>query len=326
MTNLDKIATHPLQTSTWAEFRRKWGNEVLETPYGIMTLHRLPFTNYKIAIFEKGPAPTHEMLIDLKKTAKEKNIIFIRCEPNVPKSPKLVELMKAEGAVQGRRIFTPTTFQIDLTPTEEELMKSFTSKTRYNIRLAERRGVKVKEDNSDKAFEKYLQLTTETVNRQGFYAHTRKYHKLMWEYLKKAGIAHLLTATYHPPTHEASEGQGNEIITTWILFVWKDFLYYPYGASTEKHKNVMANNLMMWEAIKFGKRNHLKTFDLWGREEGKGFTKFKEGYNPKIIEFLGTWDLVINKPLYYIYRVGEALRWPTLKIAAKAGLSRHRFS
>lgn len=87
----------------------------------------------------------------------------------------------------------------------------------------------------------------------------------------------------------------------------------------------MANNLMMWEAIKFGRTNKLTTFDLWGREEGKGFTKFKEGYNPKVIEFLGTWDLVIDKPLYTIYRVAEKIRWPTLKLAAQFGLSRHRF-
>jgi len=314
MNNLDKLAEHPLQTSAWAEFRRSWGNEILETKWGILTVHSLPFTSYRIAIFEKGPTPTKEMLVGLKKIASENNIVFIKLESNCLKSEKLIELVKSEGAVEGKRLFTPTTFQIDLTPNEEDLMKSFTGKTRYNIRLAERKGVKVCEDNSDKAFQKYLDLTRETTQRQGFYAHTEKYHRLMWNILKKAGIAHLFRATY----------QG-EIITTWILFSWRDFLYYPYGASTEKHKEVMANNLMMWESIKFGKKLGLTTFDLWGREEGKGFTKFKEGYNPKVVEFLGTWDLVINKPIYKIYRITETLRWKILKISAKIGLSRHRF-
>ena len=128
----------------------------------------------------------------------------------------------------------------------------------------------------------------------------------MWQYLKPAGIAHLLTATYR-----------GEVITAWILFVWKDFLYYPYGASTDKYKNVMANNLMMWEAICLGRSLGLKTFDLWGREEGKGFTRFKEGYNPKVIEFIGSWDLVINKPLYYLYRIAEGLRWKFLRLKAR---------
>jgi lipid II:glycine glycyltransferase (peptidoglycan interpeptide bridge formation enzyme) len=303
-----------LQTSAWAEFRQKWGNEVVETKFGILTLHKLPFTSHKIAMFEKGPAPTKTMLTDLKKIGKERNLVFIKLEPNCVKSDKLVKLVQSEGIIAGRRLFTPTTFWIDLTPSEEDLMKSFSSKTRYNIRLAQKKGVTVKEDDSDKAFERYLDLTRETVSRQGFYAHTEKYHRLMWDILKKAGIAHLLTATY----------QG-EIITTWILFTWKNFLYYPYGASTEKHKEVMANNLMMWGAIKFGKKMGLTTFDLWGREEGKGFTKFKEGYNPKVIEFLGTWDLVINKPLYAVYKIAEWIRWPVLKVSAQFGLSKHRF-
>ncbi len=311
---LDKIATHPLQTSAWAEFRKTWGNEILETKFGILTLHKLPFVKQKIGMFIKGPTPTKEMLADLKKIGHQNNLIFIKLEPNTEKNGLLIDLMKGAGAVMGKTLFTPTTFWIDLTPAEDDLMKSFSSKTRYNIRLAGRNGVTVKEDDGDDAFDKYLELTRETVSRQGFYAHTEKYHRLMWSILKKAGIAHLMTATY----------QG-EIITTWILFKWKNFLYYPYGASTEKHKNVMANNLMMWEAIKFGKKNKLSTFDLWGREEGKGFTKFKEGYNPKVIEFLGTWDLIVNKPAYNLYKLAEAVRWPALKLAAKLGLSKTRF-
>jgi lipid II:glycine glycyltransferase (peptidoglycan interpeptide bridge formation enzyme) len=321
--DLDKIATHPLQTSSWAEFRRKWGNEVAETKYGILTLHRLGFSNTKIGIFEKGPMPTEEMIKDVKVLGKKEGLVFIKLEPNyvVKKGgmscadkDKAINLLKKYGAVPGKTLFTPTTFWVDLKPSEDEVMKSFSGKTRYNIRVAQRNGVTVKEDNSDKAFDRYLELTRETVNRQGFYAHTEKYHRLMWKILKKAEIAHLLAANY----------QG-EIITTWILFAWKDFLYYPYGASTEKNKNVMANNLMMWEAIKFGKKLGLTTFDLWGREEGKGFTKFKEGYNPKVIEFLGTWDLVINKPLYSIYRLAEKIRWLVLKLLAGFGLSKYKF-
>ncbi len=332
MTNkIDEIATHPLQTTYWEDFRKAWGNEVLETPWGILTVHKIPATSYKLAIFEKGPAPSREMLIGLRDIAQNNNIIFIKLEPNVgweilnskfqiPNKSELIKILKENGAVPGKRFFTPTTFWIDLTKSEEDLLKSFTSKTRYNIRLAERKGVKVKEDNSEKAFQSYLDLTRETTQRQAFFAHTEKYHRLMWKYLgesqeiKDKRIAHLMTATYR-----------GKIITTWILFTWKNFLYYPYGASTNEHKEVMANNLMMWEAIKFGKKLGLTTFDLWGREEGKGFTKFKEGYNPKVIEFLGTWDLVVNKSIYWIYRVAEGIRWKILKTSARIGLSRHRF-
>ena len=155
----------------------------------------------------------------------------------------------------------------------------------------------------------------ETVSRQGFYAHNKRYHELMWKCLK-GNIAHLLVARYK-----------GRIIAAWIVFAYKGFLYYPYGASSSNpdYYRLMPSALLMWEAIKFGKKLGLTTFDLWGREEGKGFTKFKEGYRPHVIEFLGTWDLVINKPLYYLYRLAETIRWPTLKLVANFGLSKHRF-
>lgn len=322
MTNkINDIATHPLQTTYWEDFRKAWGNEVLETPWGILTVHQIPLIGKKLAIFEKGPTPTKEMLKGLKKIAEENNIVFIKLEPNCVKSDNLVKLVQSEGCVPGKRFFTPTTFWIDLTRSEEELLKSFTSKTRYNIRLAEKKGVKVEEDNGEIAFQKYLDLTRETTQRQAFFAHTERYHRLMWKFLHQSlitnnqpPIAHLFTATYQ-----------DKILTTWILFTWRDVLYYPYGASTDEHRDVMANNLMMWETIKFGKKQGLKTFDLWGREEGKGFTKFKEGYNPKVIEFLGTWDLVINRPLYFLYTIAEKIRWKVLKTSAKFGLSGHKF-
>jgi len=293
---------HPLQTKAWADFRKAWGNEVLETKYGNLTLHRIPFINKKIGMFIKGPVPTKTMLVDLKKIAAENNLIFIKLEPNVRKSKKLVSLMKEMGAVEGKTLFTPTTFWIDLTKSEEELLKSFHPKTRYNIRYAQKVGVEVVEDNSDKAFEKYLNLMRETIERQSFYAHRRKYHRLMWENLRTANIAHLLVAKYK-----------GKIMTTWILFKSTDALYYPYGASTHEDKHLQANSAMMWGAIKLGKKLKLNTFDLWGREFGKGFTRFKEGFSPEVVELLGTWDLV-SSPLYWPYRAAEFTRWKILRL------------
>jgi len=308
--SFNKVSIHPLQSWEWSQFRTESGNEIAFTKYGLITIHKIPFLPFGVGAFLKGSKPTKDMFADLKKLAKENKLIFIKLEPNfVPKDEddknQIVRLLRSEDCVPGKRLFTPTTFYIDLTKSEEELLKSFHSKTRYNIKLAQKNGVAVVEDNSEKAFQKYIELTRETVERQGFYAHTEKYHKLMWKHLKAAGIAHLLTARYK-----------GKIITTWIVFVWKGFLYYPYGASTEKYKNVMANNLMMWEAIRFGKKLGLKTFDLWGREEGKGFTKFKEGYNPKVVEFLGSWDLVTS-PIYWPYRFAEYLRWLILRTKSK---------
>lgn len=302
---LNASATHPLQTWEWGEFRSQWGNEVVRFPFGQITVHKLYFLPYKIAVFNKGPKPSKKMLQELREYASKNNILFIKLEPNIVKNNADISILKENGAIPGKTLFTPSTFLIDLTQSEDELLKSFSQKTRYNTRLAEKKGVVVKEDNSTKAFETYWKLSKETAKRQGFFVHTKRYHELMWDTLHKANIAHILTATFN-----------KEIIVTWVLFIWKDTLYYPYGASSEKYKNVMAPNLMMWEAIQFGKKHKLKYFDLWGREEGKGFTKFKEGYNPQVIEFLGTWDLVCS-PLYWGYRIAEYARWKLLRLKAR---------
>lgn len=296
---------HPLQTKEWGEFRKEWGNIVVDSPQGLIIFSKIPYTKYTIGTIIRGKNVTEKDIQKIKEVGKKNNSIFIKIEPNELFDNQKVDKLKTQGLVQGKTLFTPTSFWIDLTKSEDELLKSFSSKTRYNIRLATRHGVKIKIDNSDKAFEKYLELTDETNRRQGFYSHTNKYHRLMWKHLK-GKIANLLTATYK-----------NEIISTWILFSNDEFLYYPYGASTDKHKEVMANNLMMWEAIKFGKSKGLKKFDLWGREEGKGFTKFKEGYNPKVVEFIGSWDIIINKQLYYLYRIAEKIRWIILRLRTK---------
>jgi len=300
--DFNKKVVHPLQSREWGEFREAWGNKVVRLPNFQIIFSKVPFTGFKIGTVIRGPKITKKDIGEVGGIARKERAIFVKFEPNILYDEGLEKEIKSFGLLRGRRLFTPTSFRIDLKKSEEELLKSFHPKTRYNIHLAERGGVEVSEDNSDEAFEKYLKLTKETSKRQGFYAHTEKYHRLMWKFLKPSGIAHLLVAKYK-----------GEIITTWILFVFRDFLYYPYGASTDKYKNVMANNLMMWEAIKLGKKLNLKTFDLWGREEGRGFTKFKEGYNPKVVTFIGTWDLPTSI-LYWPYRLAEEIRWKLLRL------------
>lgn len=350
----DKLVSHPIQSWEWGEFRKKTGNKVVRL--GIfegkeliegyqLTIHRIPKTDIKLGVFLKGPMPSKKMFEALKLLGLKENLVFIRMEPNVVKGPpagragkthkqslplrgdakRLEKILERNGAKPGRPFFTKSTFWIDLLKTEEELLGRLHPKTRYNIKVAQKHGVEVVEDNSPGAFEKYLDLMEETTRRQGFYAHTAKYHRLMWESLHPKGIARLLTARYKAPERNPSEarrvkGDKKEIITAWILFVWKDFLYYPYGASTEKYKNIMANYAMMWEAIKFGKKLGLKTFDLWGREEGKGFTRFKEGFSPVVVEFIGTWDFVLKRKLYHFYRTTESLRWRVLHGVTKLNL------
>lgn len=315
----DQVVSHPLQSWEWGEFRKKTGlkvvriglfdKKVLKSGLQI-TIHPIPKTSYTIGYLPKCTMLNKEMLAALKKLGQENNCIFIKIEPNVTQGK---EFFLKNGCFYGRPLFTKYSFQIDLNQDEESLLAKMKQKTRYNIRVAEKHGVKINENNSLKTFNQYLKLTFETTKRQRFYAHDERYHRLMWQALHPAGIARLLKATYQEKT-----------LVTWIVFVFNKVLYYPYGASSREHKKVMASNLLMWEAVKFGKKIGCHTFDLWGclgpnpdpKDRWYGFHRFKEGYGPKLIEFIGTFDLVLDPAKYKVYSFLDKLRWKYLKLKA----------
>ena len=336
----NQLALHPLQSWEWGEFRKTQGHKIVrigEEEKGKLkavfqiTFHPIPLTSLislpavalakvgpttlTIGYLPKSPLPAKEILEKLKEIGRENKAIFIKIEPNVEKILSLITYHLSPELKKGKPLFTKYTSVIDLTRSEEELLKSFKPKTRYNIHLAQKYDIIVKEDNSKEAFEKYLDLLFETTARQGFYAHNKEFHRKQWQILQPAGISHLLTATYH-----------GQILSAFLLFVFNNVLYYPYGASTREHKELMAPTLLMWEAIKFGKTHNCKSFDLWGDLEPNpppnhpyfGFHRFKEGFSPKLVEFVGTYDLVINPKLYKIYQIADFLRWKFLRLKAKS--------
>ncbi len=324
----DAVVNHPLQTYEWGEFRVKTGVKVVRRGFfnknklisGFqLTVHPVPHTPFTIGYLPKGELPTKEMLSELLKIGREEKCIFIQLEPNIENQEGENWKLKKEHLklqTAAHPLFTKYNFVLDLTKREEEILADMHQKTRYNIKVAKKNEVEVAEDNSDKAFKEYLRLTKETTERQKFYAHTEDYHQKMWETLKNQSsdknklTAHLLTAKYK-----------DKILTAWIVFVFKDTLYYPYGASSSENREVMSSNLMMFEAIRFGKKLGLKKFDMWGalgknpdkNDPWYGFHNFKEKYNPEHVEYIGSYDLVINTVLYQIYKIADKLRWLMLR-------------
>jgi len=320
----NRLATHPLQTWAWGEFRSSPRVEIVrlidkdaKNPRAFqISFHHLPGLPFSFGYCPKSVVPSGADLAFITSLAQTKRAIFVKFEPNVLKSESyktVIDLKSQYPLVSGRTLFTPFTFWLNLTPTEEEIFMQLKSKTRYNIRLSEKKGVTVVEDNSIIAFKDYWRLTENTTRRQGFYAHNQQYHLRMWKTMHQAGYAHLFKAVYRGQT-----------LVTWILFLVNGILYYPYGASSDQHRDVMASNLIMWEAIKFGKNNGARLFDLWGsagpdpKEDDPwiGFHRFKLGYTSNIVEFVGTLDLVTNPLVYYPYRLGEFFRWKYLRLAA----------
>lgn len=295
-------SSHPLQSESWAAFRRAMGIDVAHTRYGYLTFHRIPFTSWTIGYFPKGTKPTEKMIGELTTLGRKKNAIFIQLEPNAQKGP--IHLPPSHHP-----LFTKYTYVLDLTKSEEELLKAMHPKTRYNLKVAQKHGVIINEDNT--AIEIYMSLMKETTGRQGFYAHDETYHRTMWNIMNKAGMAHLFTATYHGQT-----------LAAWIIFALDKTIYYPYGASSREHREVMAPTLMLWEIARWGKKNGYTSFDLWGalginpdpKDPWFGFHRFKQGFAPTLIEFVGSYDLIINPLLYNLYKIVDRLRWFILHI------------
>lgn len=308
----NKLVTHIMQSWQWGETKKALGIPVLR--YGIyhqgkltqafqLTLHKIPFTNQFVGYLPKGPLPNKELAEALKKIGKENNCAFIKVEPNI-------EIDSGQLRIDNyflkspKSLFTKYNFILDITKSEDELLKNMHPKTRYNIKIAQKHGVKVEDRVDDGAFKIYLKLYFETTKRQGYHGHNENYHRKIWETLKKAGMARILIASLN-----------KEPLTTWMLLNFNDTLYYPYGGSSKIHPEVMSNNLVAWEAIKLGKKLSLKKFDMWGAlgpdanlsDPWYGFHRFKQGYGGRLVEYIGTYDLVLNWPIYILFTLVDKL-------------------
>ena len=330
------LPPHVLQSSEWGMFRQKTGLTVLRPAPGFqLTVHPIPKIPFTIGYVAKCALPTKEVVKELIKIGKQHRCIFVKLEPNVIKKQHFqLSAFSFQLIRSPHPNFHLYTFMIDLSLSEKELLNKMKPKTRYNIKIAQKYGVVVRDEtNNPEAFEHYINLSKETWTRQKFHGHGERYHRLMWETLQPPGIAHLLVAYYNPKSHQSDFKHPTspvKLLTSnfklplvaWILFLYKDVLYYPYGASSNKHKNVMASTLMMWEAMKWGKKHNAKHFDLWGclcpdpdtNHPWYGFHRFKEGFGGELVEFMGSYDLVINPILYNIYNILHPIRQQLLKL------------
>lgn len=328
----NKLIKHPVQSWEWGDFQISQGHKVYRigvfdnkkmcSAYSL-SFHAIPKTIFSVGTILKGPPIDEEMISNVKKIASDENAIFVKLEPDVihktfndtgSETIASADIHFPNLCVSPKVAFYPYSYITDLKKTEDELLYQMHSKTRYNIKIANRHGVKVEENSTDAGFEIYLKLLFDTTARQGFYLHSRQYHRDLWKILKPTGIPHIFLASYH-----------GEVLSAFMLFLYNDQLFYPYGASLDFHREVMAPTLLMWESIKFGKSMGLKKFDMWGSlgpnakegDPGFGFHRFKQGFGGQLVQFVGTYDLIINHPLYSIYNFIDKYRWKLLRLKAK---------
>ncbi|MCX7996720.1 MAG: peptidoglycan bridge formation glycyltransferase FemA/FemB family protein [Patescibacteria group bacterium] len=320
---INEVANHPLQSREWGDARARMGKTVVR--FGsfdggtlvrsfLMTLHSIPHTPYSLGYIQRSLLPNAAELSFLQDYGRKNRLIFIKLEPdtNADQSARdAVAALRTEFPLvrSPHQLFPDWTMELDISPSEDKLLASFKQKTRYNIRLAQKKGVTVREATGLDAFAQFSKLYFATTARQKYYGHDETYHRIVWETLSPS-IASILLAE-----HEGTP------LAAYELFRFKNTLYYPYGGSSDEKRNLMGANAIMWEAIRFGKRHGCTKFDMWGssapdaRDDDpySGFTKFKAGYGARFVEKIGSWDLVIHKVGYLLYSKAYVARTQYLR-------------
>jgi len=177
-------------------------------------------------------------------------------------------------------------------------------KTRYNIRLAERKGVTVREG-TEEDVQTFYRLSQVTSLRDDFPIHKEQYYLDAYRTFVPAGLARLFMAEY-----------GGEPLAGLMAFAFGRTAWYMYGASSNRQRNLMPNHLLQWSAIQWAKARGCETYDFWGipdeigldpsqadvaheRSDGLwGVYRFKEGFGGSIVRYLGAYDCVYWKPVY----------------------------
>jgi len=266
----------------------------------------------------KGPlldwsneALRNRVLNDLQSLAKKQGAIFLKMDPDIVLGTgvsdgadhvidnggqAMMSNLKQRGwGYSSDQIQFKNTVLIDLSPTEEELLARMKQKTRYNIRLAEKKGVAVRVGTQDDLSMLY-RMYAETSVRDGFVIRDEGYYKTVWNTFMNS-----IEPTCKPLIAEVN----SEPVAGIFVFYFAGRAYYVYGMSRDVHREKMPSYLLQWEAIKRAKAKGCLIYDLWGAPDEFdesdsmwGVYRFKEGLGGKVVRTLGAWDYAPN-PLWY---------------------------
>jgi len=203
-----------------------------------------------------------------------------------PQAKLIVQHLERNGWNYSRQqIQFRNTFLLDLDSSEDILLSRMKQKTRYNIRLAQRKGVNVQKLNV-KELTKLYELYAITSSRDGFVIRPKDYYLNLWKNFMEEKMATALVAEV-----------DKEIVGGIILFHFHEKSYYFYGMSSENHREKMPNYLLQWEAIRISKKLGYRWYDLWGApnildktDPMWGVYKFKDGFGGRVVKTVGAYD------------------------------------
>lgn len=312
---------HVLQTWEWGQFKSRHGwapsyllwndgnlHEGVSLPKAAALvlrrqISRLPFC---LMYIPKGPAMDYanaplvnQVLTDLEHLARKSRAIFIKIDPDLNPHP-----LPGEASLRRRRkwhesaeqIQFRNTMEIDLRRSEDELLAAMHQKTRYNIRLAQKRGMTVR-PGALADLELLYAMYDETARRDCFIVRPLDYYRDAWGSFIKAGLAQPLIA----------EADGTPVAAL-VLFHFAGRAYYFYGMSRDLHRDKMPNHLLQWEAMCWSRAQGDTVYDMWGAPDELvesdpmwGVYRFKLGFGGRFVRHIGAWDYAAERPLYWLY-------------------------
>jgi lipid II:glycine glycyltransferase (peptidoglycan interpeptide bridge formation enzyme) len=302
--------THLLQTGEWGELKSAFGWKpvrILHGEAGVQILFRKLPLGFTIGYLPKPAfsfqllAVSQELWREIDDVCRKHRAVFCKLEPDAWDSN--FSLQPSAFSLSKHNIQPPRTIIVDIKGSEAEILARMKQKTRYNIRLAEKKGVTVRAGDDIESFHKMMLVTG---GRDGFGVHSLEYYHRAYNLLHPKQMGEILVAEY----------EGKPLAA---LFVAKsgNHAYYLYGASTDEERNRMPTYLLQWEAMKWAKARGCEEYDLWGvpdeeettleanfekRHDGLwGVYRFKRGFGGELKRAAQALDRVYNPLLYWAY-------------------------
>ncbi|QRN82923.1 peptidoglycan bridge formation glycyltransferase FemA/FemB family protein [Chloroflexota bacterium] len=304
---------HLLQTPNWGDLKSDYGwtpEYLRQGDLGVMILFRRLPLGLTVAYVPRGPVGTGDwpkLWEAVDALSRERHAIFLRVEPEIwePVPDDFTETHLPGFQPSQQTTQPPRTVLIDISGTEEDWLAAMKPKTRYNIRLAQRKDVIIQQNSDVSAFHQLMETTGE---RDAFGIHSLDYYQAAYDHFAPDGTCTLLMASH--------EGQP---LAGLMAFAQGNTAWYLYGASNNRERNRMPTYLLQWEAMRWAKEKGCRTYDLWGvpdqpeseleakfadRSDGLwGVYRFKRGFGGEVRRTIGTWDKVYMPLLYKLYQI-----------------------
>ena len=257
------------------------------------------------------------LLEELKQIAKKEKASFIRISPILEKNKENIEIFQELGFREAPiHIHPELTWELDITSSEEDLLKQMRKTTRYLIRQAQKNGeIEISQSKNAEDIEVFNQVYQEVARRHGFTPFSLEYLKNEFLIFSPDGQISLFLGKYK-----------NEIISAAIIVFWQNTAFYHHGASSLKYPNLPVSYLLQWEAIKEAKKRGCALYNFWGiapseiknphrnpfgilrgKHPWAGLTLFKTGFGGYKKEYAKTQDLPLSSKYWFCYLV-EKLR------------------